>query len=83
MSCRMVRGKNSEPWNNLYKTSSSSGVGLIFHIKFNYITPFQKTEILAVRRFVIVVSLSNAELQNGVKDDAWRRGAMMYLWRYE
>jgi hypothetical protein len=43
---------------------------------FNYITPCQEMEILAARRFVIVVSLSNAELQNGVKDDAWRRGAI-------
>jgi hypothetical protein len=50
---------------------------------FNYITPCQKTEILAVRKFVIVVSLGNAELQNRVKDDALRHGAMMYLWRYE
>jgi hypothetical protein len=48
---------------------------------FNYITTCQETEILAVRRFVIVVSLGNAALQNVVKDDAWRRGVMKHQWR--
>jgi hypothetical protein len=56
-----------------WHTACPHGVQLYYHVP--------KTEILAVRRFVIAVSLSNAALQNVVKDDAWRRGVMKHQWR--